>query len=63
MPAAARRRSDGLRSFESNHQWRKAMIGKSLKWSDFKYVAKFSEFWTALAVMAAAAFLLGLAAA
>jgi hypothetical protein len=39
------------------------MIGKPLKWCDFKYVGKFSEFWTALAVMAAAAFLLGLAAA
>jgi hypothetical protein len=39
------------------------VIEKSLKWCDFKYVAKFSEVWTALAVMAAAAFLLGLAAA
>jgi len=38
------------------------MIGKSLRWCDFKYVAKFSEFWAALAVMAVAAFLLGLAA-
>ncbi len=39
------------------------MIGEPLKWSNFKYVAKFAEFWTALAVMAVAAFLLGLAAA
>lgn len=39
------------------------MIGKPLKWCDFKYVSKFAEFWAALAVTAAAAFLLGLAAA
>lgn len=39
------------------------MIRKPLRWCDFKYVAKFAEFWMALTVMAVAAFLLGLAAA
>jgi hypothetical protein len=38
------------------------MIGKSLRWSDLKYVAKFGEFWTVLVAVAAAAFVLGLVA-
>ena len=38
------------------------MIGKPLRWSDFKYVAKFAEFWTALAAASVAAFVLGLIA-
>ena len=38
------------------------MIGKSLRWSDLKYIAKFGELWTVLAVVAVATFVLGLAA-
>ena len=38
------------------------MIGKSLRWSDLKYVAKFGEFWTVLAAVAVATFILGLVA-
>ena len=38
------------------------MIGKSLRLSDLKYIAKFGEFWTVLAVVAVATFVLGLAA-
>lgn len=35
------------------------MIGKPLRWSDLKYVAKFGEFWTTLVMAALAAFVLG----
>lgn len=35
---------------------------KPFRWTDLKYVAKFGEFWAALAGVSAAAFLLGLVA-
>jgi hypothetical protein len=38
------------------------MIGKPLRWSDLKYLAKFGEFWTTLVMASLTAFVLGLIA-
>lgn len=40
----------------------KTMTGKLFRMSDLKYVAKFAEFWAVLAVVAVAAFLVGVTA-